>query len=87
MPILFRLYLNKKSAQRDRRRYRSRPELAVEMRRILCGYQKSRRFHVLADSAYGGQSVLCELPKNCDLTSRLLMNARLYVMDPKNWTT
>ena len=34
LPILFRLYLNKKSAQRDRRKYRTRPELAVEMLRI-----------------------------------------------------
>jgi len=75
---LFRLYLNKKSAQRDRRKYRTRPELAVEMLRIVCGHRANRHFHVLADSAYGGQSVLNELPKNCDLTSRLLMNARLY---------
>ena len=83
LPILFRLYLNKKSAQRDRRKYRSRPELAVEMLRMLCGYQKSRRFYVLADSGYGGQSVLCELPENCELTSRLLMKARLYDAPPE----
>jgi hypothetical protein len=83
LPILFRLYLNKKSAQRDRRKYRTRPELAVELLRILCGHRENRRFHVLADSAYGGQSVLNELPKNCDLTSRLLMNARLYDAPPE----
>jgi hypothetical protein len=47
------------------------------MLRMLCGFQESRRFHVLAHRAYGGQSVLGELPKNCELTSRLLMNARL----------
>jgi hypothetical protein len=78
LPISFRLYLNKKSAQRDRRKYRTRPELAVEMLRMVCGHRANRRFHVLADSAYGGQSVLGQLPKNCDLTSRLLMKARLY---------
>ena len=83
LPILFRLYLNKKSAQRDRRKYRTRPELAVEMLQIACGHRETRRFHVLADSAYGGQSVLNELPKNCDLTSRLLMNARLYDAPPE----
>ena len=83
LPILFRLYLNKKSAQRDRRKYRTRPELAVEILRIACGHREKRRFHVLADSAYGGQSVLNELPKNCDLTSRLLMNARLYDAPPE----
>jgi hypothetical protein len=83
LPILFRLYLNKKSAQRDRRKYRTRLELAVEMLRILCRHRENRRFHVLADSAYGGQSVLCELPTNCDLTSRSLMNARLYDAPPE----
>jgi hypothetical protein len=83
LPILFRLYLNKKSALRDRRTYRTRPELAVEMLQIVCGHQKTSRFHVLADSAYGGQSVLTQLPANCDLTSRLLMAARLYDAPPE----
>lgn len=31
LPILFRLYLNKKSATKHRRAYRTRPELAVEL--------------------------------------------------------
>ena len=78
LPLLFRLYLNKKSAAKHRRVYRTRPELAVEMLAVLCNQRKNRRFHALADSAYGGRSVLCCLPANCDLTSRLLKNARLY---------
>jgi hypothetical protein len=82
LPILFRLYLNKKSAARDRRVYRTRPELLVEMLTLLCQARKTRRFHLIADSAYGGQSVLNHLPANCDLTSRLLMDARLYEPPP-----
>lgn len=82
LPILFRLYLNHDAAQRARRAYRTRPELAVEMLELLCNQQKSRRFHLLADSAYGGQSVLCHLPRNCDMTSRLVMNARLFDLPP-----
>lgn len=78
LPILFRLYLNKEKAAKHRRVYRTRPELAVQMLQVLCSQRKHRHFHLIADSAYGGQSVLCELPSNCDLTSRLLMNARLY---------
>ena len=78
LPILFRLYLNKSAATKHRRVYRSRPELAVEMLTLLCQARKMRHFHVIADSAYGGQSVLNFLPANCDLTSRLLLNARLY---------
>jgi hypothetical protein len=83
LPILFRLYLNKHAAARHRRAYRTRPELAVEMLSLLCRARKSRHFHVIADSAYGGQSVLNHLPKNCDLTSRLLLKARLYGPRPE----
>jgi len=82
LPILFRLYLNKKAAARHRRVYRTRPELAVQLLGVLCSARKSRRFHVIADSAYGGKSVLNQLPDNCELTSRLLMDARLYEAAP-----
>jgi SRSO17 transposase len=83
LPILFRLYLNKKSAEKHRRVHRSRPELAVELLSLLCKHRKSPRFHVVADSAYGGQSVLGCLPINCDLTSRLVKDARLYGAPPQ----
>lgn len=83
LPILFRLYLNQKSSLKHRRAYRTRPELAVEMLTLLCQHRKNRRFHAIADSAYGGQSVLCHLPGNCDLTSRLLRDARLYDPPPE----
>ena len=83
LPILFRLYLNTKSAAKHRRAYRTRPELAVELLKLLCEHRKSQRFQVVADSAYGGQSVLCHLPTNCDLTSRLLKDARLYAAPPE----
>jgi SRSO17 transposase len=80
LPILFRLYLNKKAAERERRVYRSRPELAIEMLQVLCNYRKNKRFHAVADSAYGGASMLCQLPGNCELTSRLTLDARLYTL-------
>jgi hypothetical protein len=82
LPILFRLYLNTAKAAKHRRVYRTRPELAVEMLRTLCLHRQERRFHAVADSAYGGQSVLNHLPANCNLTSRLLLDARLYDAPP-----
>lgn len=82
LPVLLRLYLNKKRAAQERRVCRSKPELAVEMLRILCKHRTNRRFHLLADAAYGGQSVLTQLPSNCDLTSRLRLDARLYDVAP-----
>jgi len=82
LPILFRLYLNQQAAAKHRRVYRTRPELAVQMLQVLCAAYENRRFHVVADAIYGGQSVLNELPANCDLTSRLLLDARLYDAPP-----
>ncbi len=82
LPVLFRLYVNKKTAAKKGLRYRTRPELAVEMLGVLCKHYENRRFHAIADSAYGGQSVLANLPANCDLTSRLDLDARLYDPPP-----
>jgi hypothetical protein len=84
LPVLFRLYRSKQTVGREGTAggvYRTRPELAVQMLKLLCGRHPGRRFHALADMAYGGQSVLKHLPGNCDLTSRLLLDARL-VDDP-----
>jgi hypothetical protein len=83
LPILFRLYLNKAKAEKHRRVYRTRPELAIEMLTALCQHRENKCFHAVADSAYGGQSVLNHLPRNCDLTSRLVMDARLYDAAPE----
>jgi hypothetical protein len=82
LPILFRLYISKQTIAKRGGVYRTRPELAVEMLTRLCKTCDKRRFHALADSAYGGQSVLCHLPANCDLTSRLALDARLYDAPP-----
>ena len=83
LPILFRLYVGKKTAEKKRLAYRTRPQLAVEMLHRLCNAHEHRRFHVVADSAYGGHSVLTRLPDNCGLTSRLALNARLYDAPPE----
>jgi hypothetical protein len=83
LPILFRLYLNQKAADKARRVRRTRPELAIEMLKVLCAFRKNRHFHAITDSTYGGQSVLAYLPNNCDLTSRLTIDARLYTEPPQ----
>jgi len=83
LPVLFRLYLNHKAAARWRLAHRTRPQLAVEVLHLLCARFPHQRFHAYADSAYGGQSVLAHLPDNCDLTSRLPLEARLYEPPPE----
>ena len=82
LPILFRLYISRKTNQKRNRRHHTRPQLAVEMLQKLCQRHPDARFHVVADSTYGGQSVLKHLPNNCDLTSRSNMDARLYDAPP-----
>jgi hypothetical protein len=82
LPILARLYLNQKSATRWRRAYRKRSALAVELLERLCAAHPERAFHAFADSAYGGESVLGHLPRNCGLTSRMPLNARLHEAPP-----
>ena len=78
LPILFRLYLNHEQSSKQRRVHRTRPELALQMVKKLCRTQNLRKFHLLGDSAYGGRGMRDGLPENCDLTSVLRLDARLY---------
>ena len=82
LPILMRLYVNKTSAARDEVEYKTRPQLAVELLEILCQAHRTRRFHVVADSAYGGKSVLNVRPANCEITSRIRLDAQLVGPPP-----
>lgn len=82
LPILFRLYVSKQTIAKKGGTYHTKPELAVQLLRLLCKRHPRLHFHLLADSAYGGKSVLLELPSNCDLTSRLKLDARLYEPPP-----
>jgi len=77
LPILFRLYISQQTIAKKGGVYRTRPEGAVEMLQVLGAAHSDRSFHALADSAYGGQSVLGELPSHGDLTSRRDLDARL----------
>jgi hypothetical protein len=82
LPVLFRLYVPRKTAEKKRLAYHTKPQLAVRMLQLLCGRFPERQFHAVGDSTYGGKSVLLELPCNCGLTSRLTMDARLYDAPP-----
>jgi hypothetical protein len=83
LPILFRLYRSKQTVTREGGTYFTKPQLMVQMLELLAKHRQNRRFHLIADAAYGGRSVLCRLPENCDLTSRLHFAARLYGPAPE----
>src|SRR6185437_12456062 len=55
LPVLFRLYLPRKTADKKRLPYYTKPQLAVQMLRLLCHRFENRRFHAIGDSAYGGK--------------------------------
>lgn len=78
LPVLFRLYRNTKTVAKEGGRKHTRPELARDLVKTLCEAFPERSFHLLADSAYCGKSVLRHLPENCDQTGRLHMDAALY---------
>ena len=82
LPILCRLYLNHKACKKWRVVERTRPALCVELLERLCARYPDRAFHAIADSTYGGESVLGHLPTNCGLTSRLPVDARLHAAPP-----
>lgn len=85
LPVLFRLYRSKQTVAREGPRkgdYFTKPQLMVQMLNVLAEHRQNRRFHLIADSTYGGRSVLCHLPENFDLTSRLHLSARLYGPPP-----
>jgi hypothetical protein len=77
LPFFVRLYRNKKTKQFGGR-YRTRPELAVVMLKKLAEAFPGPRFHVLADSAYSGRSVVAHLPERFDLTGRIHFDAKVF---------
>lgn len=85
LPILFRLYRSKQTVEREGAAagpYRTRPELLVEMLELLTKAHPTRHFHLLADAAYSGASVVRRLPGNCDFTGRAHLDAHLCAPAP-----
>jgi hypothetical protein len=72
--------------QRQRRpgpgEYHSRPQLLVEMLELFARWFPQRQIVVVADSAYGGCSVLQKLPANMDLISHVHPGGALYEPAP-----
>jgi hypothetical protein len=62
--------------------HRTRPELAVELIKAFAEQYPGRKMVVSGDSAYGGKSVLQQLPVDVDLISRVASNAALYEPAP-----
>jgi hypothetical protein len=62
--------------------HRTRPQLLVELLQLVAGWFPQRQFVLCADSAYGGKSVLSQLPANVDLISHVHPQGVLYAPPP-----
>jgi hypothetical protein len=88
LPVLFRLYRNRQGLTKGRKGqkpkptagHRTRPELAVELVHLFASWFPQRQLLVSGDSAYGGKSVLRQLPANVDLISHVHPKGVLYAL-------
>jgi SRSO17 transposase len=82
LPILARLYLNKKSAAKWRRAYRTKPSLMLEMLELVHAHDGQQKLHFLGDSAYTSSSMLSQIPTDIAVTGRIGSNSRIHDRAP-----
>jgi hypothetical protein len=82
LPILMKLYLNKKAAAKWNRKYRSKTDLMIEMLTRLEKHAGDKNLHFLGDSAFTAPAVLARMPRRIDVTGRANIKARLYARAP-----
>jgi hypothetical protein len=82
LPILARLYLNKKSAEKWRRTYCTKPSLMLEMLQLVHTHDPQQKLHFLGDSAYTSSSMLSRIPLDMAVTGRIGSNARIHEQAP-----
>jgi hypothetical protein len=83
LPVLFRLYRNKKECKKKGARYRKKTELAREMIAILANWAPERRIEIAADSAYCNATVLKKLPKRIVFFGDMRPDAVLTAQPPQ----
>ena len=79
LPVLFRLYRNKKECAKNGGRYRKKTELAREMLDVLLGWT-DRKVELAADSAYCNDTVMHDLPDRLDLFGSMRPDAVLTAL-------
>ena len=92
LPVAFRLYRNRQGLTKGKKGqgkaakakpdHRTRPELAVELICLVATWFPQAEVLVSGDSAYGGRSVLSQLPANVHLISHVHPKGALYAPPP-----
>lgn len=95
LPVAARLYRNRQGLTKRKKgqakakkpkadpNHRTRPELAVELIKLAASWFPNDSLIVTGDSAYGGKSVLSNLPANVHLISHVHPKGALYEPAPK----
>lgn len=95
LPVAARLYRNRQGLAKGKKEkakakkpkvgpnHRTRPELAVELIKLAASWFPNDALIVTGDSAYGGKSVLSNLPKNVHLISHVHPKGALYEPAPR----
>ena len=95
LPVATRLYRNHQGLTKAKKgqakakkpkadpNHRTRPELAVELIKLAASWFPDDTIIVTGDSAYGGKSVLGQLPKNVHLISHVHPKGALYEPAPQ----
>lgn len=80
LPVMCRLYLNKKSAEKWRRKYCTKNQLMLQMLRKLNAHagKHGKTLHLLGDSAFTAPAVLNELPAGLHVTGRVGRDVRIH---------
>lgn len=80
LPVLCRLYFNKKSAEKWNRVYRKKTDLMLDMLLQLNRHvaRTEKRLHFVGDSAFTAPAVLNQIPASIDVTGRVVSNVRLH---------
>ncbi len=82
LPILARLYLNKKSTEKWSRAYRTKPEMMLEMLKLVQAHDPQQPLHFLGDSAFTSSSMLQRMPPEIAVTGRIGCNSRIHAPTP-----
>ncbi len=83
LPVLFRLYRNKKECAKKGARHRKKTELAREMVNILASWAPDRRIEIAADCAYCNATVLKKLPEHVVFFGDMRPDAVLTTRPPR----
>jgi len=82
LPILARLYLNKKASDKWNRVYRTKPEMMLEMLKLVQVHDREQPLHFLGDSAFTSSSMLNRIPVEIAVTGRIGCNSRIHAPAP-----